>query len=351
MNASIKNGMPMYDVNGNRMHVQFPHIIFHNDKYYLYGSNKEFSDGKSGIWHWGIRMYVSEDLYNWEDVGSILPPDEADIESPLYPRATMCIIYNAKTDTWVCWVIHMSKQMAFTFVSDSLFGPYKRTGEGFFPCGFQIGDYDLATTEDGKGYIYFNHPHKEIVCAELTPDFTSVTGKYTTMLEHPESVPFSREAPAYFCREGKNYLITSGTTSFFPNPSEIAVGERHMDEYVTLGNPHVGDETNTSFHTQIRSVFKHPKKKDLYVALADRWLPDYMHVPYESIRDWYIAWFKGASDERLREIERESAALGVEPDTMKQDVSMAQCIFLPITFESDMPKIHWREQWTFEEFE
>ena len=49
MNTSIKNGMPMYDVCGNRMHVQFPHIIYHNDKYYLYGTNKEFSDGKSGI--------------------------------------------------------------------------------------------------------------------------------------------------------------------------------------------------------------------------------------------------------------------------------------------------------------
>ena len=343
----------MYDVDGKRMHVQFPHIIFMDGKYYLYGSNKEFSNG-CGIWHWGIVMYESDDMYNWKRVGIIIPPDENDAESPLNPHITMdapCLIYNRKTDRWVAWIIDMGKQKAFTLSSDSLFGPYEMTGEGFFPCGFTVGDFDLAQTEDGRGYIYFNNPHTKIVCAELTDDFTGVTGKFTTTLEHPESVPFAREAPSHFERDGKHYIITSGTTGFFPNPSEIAVSNGHMCDYVTLGDPHVNDGTRSSFHSQVRSVFKHPYKKDLYVALADRWLPDYMHVPYESIRDWYKAWYHGAGADELERVAREGKELCVEQDTMKQDVTRAQCVFLPITFEEEMPRIHWRDSWTVEEFE
>ena len=34
------------------------------------------------------------------------------------------------------------------------------------------------------------------------------------------------------------------------------------------------DTSRTSFRSQISSVFKHPHKKDLYIALADRWLPE-----------------------------------------------------------------------------
>ena len=101
----------MHDIDGKRMHVQFPHIIYHNDKYYLYGSNKEFSYGK-GIWHWGIKMYESEDLYNWKEVGIIIPPNETDESSPLHPSKAMdapCIIYNAKTQKWVCWLIEMNE--------------------------------------------------------------------------------------------------------------------------------------------------------------------------------------------------------------------------------------------------
>ena len=41
-----------------------------------------------------------------------------------------------------------------------------------------------------------------------------------------------------------------------------------------MGDPHVGDARHTSFDSQICSVFRHPLKKDLYIALADRWLTD-----------------------------------------------------------------------------
>ena len=105
--------------------------------------------------------------------------------------------------------------------------------------------------------------------------------------------------------------------------------------------------SKTSFHSQIRSVFKVPGKKDLYIALADRWLPDYMHVPYEKIRDWYYARYHGATV-TARELEDH---YNIIFGCMKQDVSIAEYVFLPIVFDKEIPSIYWRDEWSLEEFE
>ena len=41
-----------------------------------------------------------------------------------------------------------------------------------------------------------------------------------------------------------------------------------------LGYPHPADSSRTSYRSQISCVFRHPEKQDLFVAMADRWLPD-----------------------------------------------------------------------------
>ena len=38
------------------------------------------------------------------------------------------------------------------------------------------GDFDLAAAEDGKGYYFFERVHSETICADLTEDYTGVTG-------------------------------------------------------------------------------------------------------------------------------------------------------------------------------
>ena len=351
-NNCIVNGEPWYDVDSNRIHAQFPHIIYENGKYYLYGSNKEFSNGKNGIWHYGIVMYESEDMYNWKKVGFILPPNEEDENSVLNPKNLMDapnIIYNEKTGKYVCWMINLAKRTAYTFTSESLFGPYEMACGDFLPCGLEMGDFDLAKAEDGRAYIYFNRPHFEIICAELTEDYTNVKGSYTALLQHPESVPFNRESPAYMCYQNKHYLITSGTTTFFPNPSEVCVSDNMCTGFLDLGNPHVDDPSDTSFHSQIRSIFKVPGKKDLYIALADRWLPDYMDLPYEEYKQWHIVFHgPNSTEEDKKRIAKESKGL-IFAEMF--DVSLAQYVVLPIVFKDGKPTIEWRDRWTLEEFE
>ena len=64
------------------------------------------------------------------------------------------------------------------------------------------GDFDLAVAEDGKAYYYFERVHSELICADLTDDYTNVTGYYSTHFPRV-SPPDVREAPAHFRRKGK----------------------------------------------------------------------------------------------------------------------------------------------------
>lgn len=108
--------------------------------------------------------------------------------------------------------------------ADALLGPYTVVHEGLWPLGMEPGDFDLAVAPDGKAYYFFERVHSELICADLTDDYTNVI----RLLQHAFSAPrstYTREAPAPFYRKGKHYLLTSGTTGYFPNPSELAIAD------------------------------------------------------------------------------------------------------------------------------
>lgn len=280
-------GQVWLDTNGNRIQAHGGSLIYLDGVYYWYGENKEKTDKAAGIWHWGVRYYASTDLYNWEDRGLLIPPVTDDPNSSLHPTSMMDrphIIYNARTQKYVCWLKIMEKDQTQTetvLTADSFFGPYTIVREKLRPLGMSAGDFDLAVAPDGKAYYFFERVHSETIIADLTEDYTDVTGYYSTHFPH-KGPPHVREATAHFIRHGKHYLLTSGTTGYFPNPSEAAMADTWHGPYTVQGDPHIGDKTKTSFHSQISSVFKVPNKKDLYIACADRWMPnapdyDYTH--------------------------------------------------------------------------
>ena len=63
---------------------------------------------------------------------------------------------------------------------------------GLKPLGMSAGDFDLAVVKDGKAYYYFERVHSETICADLTEDYTDVTGYYSTHFPHHEG-PRSEE--------------------------------------------------------------------------------------------------------------------------------------------------------------
>ncbi|WP_202949983.1 family 43 glycosylhydrolase [Arthrobacter sp. Rue61a] len=340
MTNEIRPGEIMFDTEGKRIHIHGGSIIALGHLYYWYGEDKSLSTPATGRWHSGVRAYSSPDLTTWTDLGSILPAEPDDSESPLHPAAMMDrphIVRHPATGAFVCWlkVMHKDgKQRSWVYQADRFEGPYRLVRPGFEPLGMSAGDFDIVVDpETGRGYYYFERVHSELICADLTEDLTDVTGTYSTHFPHPHP-PLVREAPAYFRHEGRHYLVTSGTSWYFPNRSEIAVADDYHGPWKVIGDPHKNDPTGTSFHSQISSVLSLGNGRHL--ALADRWLPD---MPDEMIyRSWQAteAQFTGGQpDPDIDAIVQEGA-----PDT-----SVARHVWLELRFEDGQPVIEWQDAW------
>lgn len=346
-------GQVWLDTEGKRIQAHGGSVMYLDGVYYWYGENKEFTTPDNDIWHWGVRCYTSTDLYNWEDRGVIIPPEPDNPESSLHPSACMDrphIIYNERTKKYVCWLKIMNKdqtQSETVLTADNILGPYTKVRENLRPLGMSAGDFDLAVAEDGKAYYYFERVHSETICADLTDDYTDVTGYYSTHFPH-SGPPFVREATAHFKRKGKHYLITSGTTGYLPNPSEAAIADTWHGPYTVLGNSHPDDDTNTSFHSQISSIFKVPGKKDLYIACADRWKPDEMDKKYEDYAKIFEMIFS-PDDPPADFVEKHGDDDKVW--NLKDNTSIADYVWLPIRFEGEMPIIDWKDSWKLEDYE
>ena len=348
---SIRPGQVWLDTNGNRIQAHGGSILYVDGTYYWYGENKEKTTSENDIWPWGVRCYASTDLYNWEDKGLIIPPEPDDPKSSMHPSSQMDrphIIYNKDTKKYVAWLKIMHRdgtQTETVMTADDILGPYEKVREGLKPLNMSAGDFDLAVAPDGKAYYYFERVHSETICADLTPDYTDVTGYYSTHFPHTQP-PYVREATAHFYRKGKHYLLTSGTTGYLPNPSEVAVADTWHGPYTVLGNPHTGDESNTSFHSQISSIFKVPGKKDLYIACADRWLPLYMDRKYEEYAAVFEKIFSG--DVKPEEMDNREDDLD---DPGMRNTSIADYVWLPLRFDGEMVYIDWKDEWRVEDYE
>lgn len=355
MYHSINPGKIWLDTEGNRIQAHGGSIITVGDTFYWYGENKEKTTGEDDIWHWGVRCYSSKDLYNWKSEGIIIPPDTGDKKSPLYPTSMMDrphIIYNESTGKYVAWLKIMGEPASFAVLTaDHILGPYEMVNPHVNPCGLDVGDFDLQVDpKTKKAYVFSEKPHTLIYCAELNSEYTDALGSYTEHFPHT-APPESREAPAHFEREGLHYLITSGTTGYFPNESEVAVASDWSGSYKDLGTPHINDQSRTSFNSQISSVFKHPWKKDLYIAIADRWRPDMPQI-------YGTRFESGEAEQEIQEKFRKIFDSSEEFVFTEEDVkdmrinsSVSDYVWLPLSFRDGKVCIEWKEEWKIEDYE
>jgi hypothetical protein len=349
--TSIRPGEQWLDTNGNPIQAHGGSVIEEDGVFYWYGENKEHTTGDTDVWHWGVRCYSSTDLYAWEDRGLIIEPDLADPDSPLHPSQHLDrphILRDTARNRYVCWIKVMGvgqseEQTATVLVSDSLLGPYRVEHAFVKPQGFTMGDFDLATV-GSDAVIFFAHPHTEVICSDLSDDLISAAGTVTHHFTNL-SVPDSREAPAHFERNGRHYLLTSGTSGYFPNRSQIAVADSPHGPWQVLGDPHPADASGTSFRSQISSVFRHPRKKDLYIAVADRWLPE--RSPEDSdYTDLFRRYFAGEDSDEL-----EALGARAEPDLEHANTSIARYVWLPIRFDGAIPRIDWTDEWSIDDID
>lgn len=342
--TSITPGQVWLDTNGQRIHAHGGSILEVDGIFYWYGENKERTTSTNGIWHWGVRCYSSTDLYNWTDRGLIVPPEVDDPTSPLHPTMSMDrphLLRHPDTGQFVMWIKVMSAagQRSTVLVADAVLGPYTIVHADLKPLGMNAGDFDLVIDPtDGKGYYYFERVHSELICADLSSDYTDVSGYYSTHFPLLQP-PYVREAPAYFTRGGQHYLITSGTTGYYPNPSQVAIAPSYHGPWMVLNDPHPDDPTRSSHQSQVSSVFKHPHKQDLYIALADRWLPH-----YEASSEAAVSMHA----ERFRPMGGHHA--GPWSELTEIDTSLADYVWLPLRFEGQHAFLDWREEWRVEDY-
>ncbi len=339
-------GQEWVDTDGKLIQAHAGYMLYENGTYYWYGENKEKSVRESEVWHWGVRLYSSTDLYNWKSEGIIMPAELEDVESPLYFNQKMDrphILFNEKTGLYVMWMKIMSSKYAklctaAIATSKSIKGPFRLVKKEYLPNGFELGDFELVKYGN-KAYILYEKPHTELVISPLSDDYLSTAGECKSYFFNGYP-PFIREAPATFSCGDKLYMITSGTTAKFPNPSETAVAEHIMGDWRVLGNPHQGKHKNTSFDSQISCIFKHPAKKNLYIAMADRWLID-LPENMPNIQEIFESKFNKA----LSPIPFDLSTLTVK------NTSLARYVWLPIVFENGVPVIRWYDNWRWEDFE
>ena len=352
--TSIRPGQIWLDTDGKPIQAHGFQVIEQDGTYYWYGENKEFTTRGSSIWTYGIRCYRSKDFYNWEDCGLIIQPDSINPLSPLHYTQNLDrphIIHCPKTNKYVCWIKSMDEDGYFIILqADDFLGPYTYV-RSLKPEGYGVGDFDLYSDEtDGKGYVWFERPHWELICAELTEDYTDVTPRYSTHFVGMRP-PYTREAPTHFVHNGKHFLFTSGTTGYFANPTQIATFNDYHGHYSNLGNPHPSDKYQHSFCSQITDVVKVPGK-DLYIAVADRWMPQLADT-YEPMAEAKRMIPKYQNHQPFKK----DFSIPQPKDKRDQvrtdwDVTYnGTYVFLPIIFKNGIPQIEWKDEWRIEDYE
>jgi hypothetical protein len=349
---AIYPGQPWLDTKGERIHAHGGAVYYDDGVYYWYGENKEYTDGKNGVWTWGIKVYSSGDLCNWEDRGFLIPPVLDDPNSAMFPTKRIdrpYLLKCAKTDKYVCWIKLSGPEAAFTiWQADSLLGPYEMVENLYNPGGHKAGDFDLIVDEaTEKGYLFFDADHSAMLCMELSEDYLHAEREAARSYPdlHP---PFTREGPALFEADGKKYLLTSGMTGYIPNRSDSAVSDAWDKVFTSLGDPHVDDASCASFNSQISKVFKVEGREGLLIAMADRWVPDY---PVDArIADLFTRVVASTYDpEHYAATDAERQEMYAANVLENANTSVSNYVWLPVTLKDGKPLIRWLDRWTPEE--
>lgn len=314
---NIVQGEAWLDTEGNPINVHGSGMLFYDGVYYWYG---EYKKGQTTLPEWatwecyrtdvtGVSCYSSKDLVNWTFEGIVLSAVKDDPSHDLHPSKVLerpKVIYNNKTQKFVMWAhvesADYSKAAAGVAVSDSPTGPFTYLGS-FRPNDAMSRDQTLFVDDDGKAYQFASSEHNATMYInELTDDYLQPTGRYTRNF-----IDMSREAPAVFKRDGKYYMLSSGCTGWDPNKAELAVADSIMGEWTIIGDPCRGKDADKTFYAQSTYVQKVHGKRDLYIAMFDRW--------------------------------------------NKTDLENSRYVWLPIQFDNDSITIPWRDEWSIEEYE
>lgn len=253
--------------------------FYQNGIYYLFGEIKRGQTHLVPNQSWedyrvnagGVSCYTSKDLLHWTYMGIALAPEMRDTSSDLYTGRVIerpKVIYNEAARQYVMWM-HIDRDdysaaRVGVAVSNTPQGPYHYL-RSLRPNGQMSRDMTVFKDDNGKAYlIYTSENNNTMHVTPLTDDYLSVEPGFNRIL-----VGQRREAPAVLKNKGRYYLITSLCSGWDPNAATYAVADSMMGNWTQMGNPCIGDDSATTFHTQ--SAFVLPLADGRFLFMADRW--------------------------------------------------------------------------------
>lgn len=315
--SSFKPGEIWEDTDGNHINAHGGGIFYENGTYYWFGEHKS-RHSKAEV---GVRVYSSQDLYNWKNEGVALAVSE-DPDSEITVGSVIerpKVVYNEKTGKYVLWFHLELKDQGYSAartgvaVSDNPTGPYKyiksyRPNAGVWPANFKeewketpeggdpeewwteewhealdkgmfvrrdfedgqmARDMTIYVDDDGTAYhIHSSEENQTLHISELTEDYLGFTDNWVRVQPGGQN-----EAPAIFQHEGTYYMITSGLTGWDPNPARSFKAPSVMGPWETLGNPAKGNEAELTFRSQSTHVLPVEGKEGAFIYMGDRWNP------------------------------------------------------------------------------
>jgi beta-xylosidase len=336
-------------------------ILQHEGTYYWFGEHKIAgeSGNKAQI---GVHVYSSKDLYNWTDQGialAVAPDPASDIAAGCILERPK-VLFNEHTGKFVLWFHLELKNNGYgsarsgVAVADRPTGPYRylyslRPNAGVWPdnlppdqrqplnareqaelaryhfngsppdplpfpsnllCrrdfaeGQMARDMTLFLDDNGKAWqIYASEENGTLHISQLDADYLKPAGHYGRVL-----IGGYNEAPALFKKDGKYYLLASGTTGWQPNACRSYSASSIFGPWTYLGNPCRGTEEQNkiTFDSQPACVLPAPGHDAQFIFMADRWRP---RNPIDSRYVW-----------------------------------------LPLRFDNGLPVLEWKENWNLDIF-
>lgn len=322
--ADFRPGQPWPDSRGVHINAHGFCVLDFEGRHYWYGAHKIEGKTEEEKNEAGVRCYVSDELMNWEDKGLVLSvfekgahPDLADAFILDRPK----VVYNESSKTFLLYFKlyppkskggKSGKDYAWVGVATSSAptGPFEYKGY-FLGNHSEFGTGDFAIFQDIDGSIYHvavRKPDKALIYGRMSDDGLKPVGKYKVL----EGITAHTEAPAFFRRNGKVYLLGSASTGWEPNPARMFVADQFAGPYKELPNPCRGVNPinnlgpDKTFGGQSTFVYPVAGRRDAWIAMFD------INKPGDPIHAGYI--------------------------------------WLPIEFEEDQPVIRWRDKWELSVF-
>lgn len=270
--SNFRNGEPWLDTDGNVIHAHGGHMLHHDGWWYWYGENRTENNY--------VSCYRTKDFKSFEFRGNIIttetPTEGYRVQTDLSlagknadgtihkvnlerPKVLWC----ERTKKFVLWCHYengVDYHDARCAVASSDYPDHGFVYHGSFnPFGDMARDCTLFMDGEDAYFAAASRDNRDLHVWKLTKDFMSVSKLVNNLFQNE-----SREAPAFFKKDGRYYLLTSYCTGWAPNQGKWSSSDSIDGEWEI--NEKFGDET--TFRSQPAFVLE---KDGKFIYFADRW--------------------------------------------------------------------------------